>query len=154
DEHVLDLLRPALESVARAPGSYLKPWPRRGNAPRAPADLAVERHRRVLQPDALVLAHGLDASAQVDPLRPDRRREQLGRCGAQRRAALERPEQVLVGGRMDPAEKRQDLLADQAADGVAVRRVLAKPEAVLLAVAAGLVGPEAEQRPEDTVLAL
>src|SRR5262249_30582819 len=50
DEHVLDLLRPSGEPVAGAPGSYLKPWHVRRDPPLAPADFAVERDRRPLEP--------------------------------------------------------------------------------------------------------
>src|SRR5947209_3468315 len=58
DEHVLDLLAPPGQPVAGAPGSYLKPWQLRLDAPRAPADLAFERNGRSFEPDAVVFAHG------------------------------------------------------------------------------------------------
>src|SRR5437764_14049574 len=69
DEHVLDLLAPPGEAVARAPGSYLKAWQLRFDAPSAPADLAVERDRRPLEPDVVVLANGGEAAAEIETLR-------------------------------------------------------------------------------------
>src|SRR5439155_14752715 len=78
DEHVLDLLRAAGESIARAPASYLKPWDLRLDAPRAPLDGAGrEVDRAALEPQAVVLADGLRAAAEVDALRPGRGVEQL-----------------------------------------------------------------------------
>src|SRR5436309_15963514 len=65
DEHVLDLLRPSGEPVAGAPGSYLKAWQLGRDPPVAPADLAIECDRRPLEPDALVLAHGRQTTAEV-----------------------------------------------------------------------------------------
>src|SRR5919106_1381034 len=50
DENVLDLLPPAREPVARAPGSYLKPFLVGADPPLAPTDLAVERDGRCLHP--------------------------------------------------------------------------------------------------------
>src|SRR6478672_3632796 len=77
DEHVLDLLRPSGEPVTGAPGSYLKAWHVGGDPPVAPPNLALERHRCALEPDAAVLAHRRQATPQVEPLRSGRRREQL-----------------------------------------------------------------------------
>src|SRR5947207_6313220 len=77
DEHVLNLLCSSGEPVAGTPGPYLKAWELRGDAPLAPEHLAVEGNRTVLEPDALVLAHCSDAAAQVEPLRPCGRGEQL-----------------------------------------------------------------------------
>src|SRR5580765_4384225 len=91
DEHVLDLLRPSGEPVAGAPGSYLKAWQVGGDPPVAPADLAVERDGRALEPDALVLAHRGQAAAEVEPLRAGRRRKQLVE---RRRLALREAQQV------------------------------------------------------------
>src|SRR5262249_36367043 len=65
-EPVWVLLRPPGERAAGAPGSYLKPWPARRDPPLPPADFAVERDRRPLEPDALVLPHGRDSAAQVE----------------------------------------------------------------------------------------
>src|SRR5437868_728303 len=143
DKHVLNLLRAAGEPVARTPRSYLKPWERRRNPPRPPTHFAVERDRRVLEPEAVVLANRLDAPAEVDALRGRGVREELGDCRRQRLPPVEHPEQVLVGARMDPAQQGQDLVADQPADAVAVRRVLAKRQAVFVAVASRVTSPDA-----------
>ena len=80
----------------------------------APTDLAVEIDGPVLEPEPVVFAHRLTAAAEVDALRADRRREQLGERRRQRLAQVERAEDVRVGGRVQPAEQRQDLVADQA----------------------------------------
>src|SRR5436190_9349519 len=101
DKHVLDLLRAAREPVARTPRSYLKPWERRRNPPRPPAHFAVERNGRALEPEAVVLANGLDAAAEVDALRGRRVCEQLGKRRRQRLPLVEHAEPVLVGSRMD-----------------------------------------------------
>src|SRR5215217_640594 len=55
-EHVLDLLRAPGETVAGSPPAYLKAPLGRGDAPRAPADLALEHDRRLLEPHVVVLA--------------------------------------------------------------------------------------------------
>src|SRR5689334_13342444 len=112
DEHVLDLLRPSGEPVAGAPGPYLKAWLVGGDAPRAPAHLAVECDRRALEPDAVVLAHGGDAAAEVEPPRAGRRREQLVERGW---LSLREAQQVLLRAGMQSAQARQDLVADEAA---------------------------------------
>src|SRR5438067_6243913 len=62
DEHVLDLLRAALQPVARPPSPYLKPCQLRLDPPAAPLDRAFEVDGAALEPEALVLAHGLDAA--------------------------------------------------------------------------------------------
>src|SRR6476660_85194 len=72
DEHVLDLLRSPGEPIAGTPGPYLKAWELRGNAPLAPADLAVERDGSALEPDPVVLTHRSQAVAEIEPLRPGR----------------------------------------------------------------------------------
>src|SRR5215211_2143535 len=140
DKHVLDLLRAADESVARTPRSYLKPWERRRNSPGSPAHFAVERDRRALEPQAVVLANRLDPAAEVDALRGCGVGKQLRERGRQRVALFERA--------------RQDLVADQPSDGARVRRVFAKRQAVLRAVAARLASPDAEKGADDTVLTL
>ena len=100
DEHVLDLLLLPAEPVAGPPPSYLKPWrAASGFVHVAPAHLAVERDRPALEPEPLVLAHRLEAAAEVDALRADGCREQLGERRRQRLAAVERAQEVLVGGR-------------------------------------------------------
>src|SRR3954454_17250415 len=53
DENVLDLLRAPGEPVAGAPRTYLKAWPVGRDPPLAPADFAVERDRRPLDPDVV-----------------------------------------------------------------------------------------------------
>src|SRR5213593_1531728 len=75
DEHVLDLLAPPGEAVACAPGSYLKAWQLGLDAPGTPPDLALQRHRGALEPDAVVLPHGRQPGAEVEPSRADRRGE-------------------------------------------------------------------------------
>src|SRR5829696_4988584 len=65
DEHVLDLLRPSREPVAGAPGSYLKPWELRGDAPLAPGHFTLECDRALLDPDLAVLAHDRRAAAEI-----------------------------------------------------------------------------------------
>src|SRR6476620_444701 len=74
DEHVLDLLRSSGEPVPGTPASYLKPWHVGRDAPVAPAHLALERDRRALEPDAVVLAHCGHSPTEVEPLRAGRRR--------------------------------------------------------------------------------
>ena len=66
-----------------------------------------------------MLAHGLDAAAEVDALRA-RAGESSSSASARRERAplLERAQDVLVGGGMDLLEQRQDLAADQAANRV------------------------------------
>src|SRR5438093_9332367 len=77
DENVLDLLAPPGEAIACAPGSYLKAWQAGFDAPLAPTDLAFERDRSALEPHAVVLAHGRQPGAEVEPLRAGGRGEQL-----------------------------------------------------------------------------
>ena len=60
-----------------------------------------------------MLAHRLEAPAEIEALRADRRRERLGESGWERRAGLERAQEVLVGRRMEEAQERQDLVADR-----------------------------------------
>src|SRR4051794_1385871 len=151
DEPVLDLLRPSGEPVAGAPGSYLKAWHVGGDPPLAPANLAVERDRRALEPDAAVLAHGREPGAEVEALRAGARGEQRVE---RRRLALREAAQILVCSRMQLTQPRQDLAPDQATLRVHVRRVRAEGEAVRAAVLLGLRAPEVEQRPHDAVLAL
>src|SRR5581483_3974272 len=153
DEHVLDLLRAAGEPVAGPPPAYLKPWPLRGDAPRPPAHLAVERDRPLLEPKPVVLAHRLDAAAEVDALRGGRGVEQLGERGRQHAALVERAQDVLPRRRVEPLEERQQLVPDESALRVAVRRVAPEGEAPLAAVGLRLLAPHREQRPDDAVLA-
>src|SRR3954468_18524495 len=150
DEHVLDLLRASGEPVTGTPRTYLKAWHVSGDAPVAPADLAVERHRRALEPDVSVLPHRGETGAGVEPLRARCRREQVVQRG---RLTLGEAQQVPVGRRMQRAQAREDLGADQAALRVGVRRVAAKPEPVRAAVLLRLLAPELEQRAHDAVLA-
>src|SRR6266496_6084394 len=89
DEHVLDLLSPAGEPVARPPASYLKACELRLDPPLAPANRALERDRAAFEPGAVVFADKLNAVAEIEALRADRRRDQLGEGGLQSRALLE-----------------------------------------------------------------
>src|SRR3954470_3339358 len=61
DEHVLNLLRPAGEAIARPPPAYLEAPPLGGDPPGAPPHLAGELDGRPLEPEPVVLAHGLEA---------------------------------------------------------------------------------------------
>ena len=95
--------------------------------------------------------------AEVRRLRPVGRREELRERALERprqpRALVREREEVPVGAGMQPPEQREDLLANEPALRVGVRRVDAERERVLLAVAHGLLAPELEQRPHDAVLA-
>src|SRR5215831_6693715 len=112
DEHVLDLLPPAGEPVARPPASYLKACELGFDLPLAPADWSLERNRAGLEPEPVVFADRLEPAAEVEPLRAGRGIEQLRQGGRELTPLLERAEQVRVRGRMDLPEQRQDLLAD------------------------------------------
>src|SRR5207253_4170441 len=153
DEHVLDLLPPSGQTVARPPGSHSKAWQVGGDPPRSPADLAAQLHRSVLEPEPVVLADGLQPAAEIDALRAGGGRQQLRDRGRQQRALVERAEEVLVGGRVQPPEQRQDLVADQAALRLRVRGVDAEVELLGPAVGLRLLPPEREQWADDAVLA-
>src|SRR4051812_26479748 len=128
DEHVLDLPGAAGESVAGTPTANLKPWQLRADRPPAPPHLAVELDGGALEPEPRVLADGERAAAEVDALRADRRVEELGKRGRERPPLVESAEDVLARRGVDPLEERDDLVADQAADGVLVGRVDAERE--------------------------
>src|SRR6476660_3082213 len=149
DEHVLHLLPPACEPVARPPSSYLKAWQLRLDQPAAPGDAAAQRPRPVLEPETVVLAHGLQTAAQVDALRRGRLVEKLRERGRHRAPLFERAQHVLARRRMDLLEERHDALADQSADGARVRRVLAPREPALAAERLRLLVPDAEERAHD-----
>jgi len=100
-----------------------------------------------------VLAHRLEAAAEVDALRADRCREQLGERRRERRAAVERAQEVLGGGGMEPTQERQDLVADQPALRVGVRGVDAELHPGRAAVDLRLLAPERQQRVDDSVAA-
>src|SRR5581483_8142457 len=117
DEHVLHLLPTACEPVAGPPPPYLKPWEPGLDAPAAELDRAVQRNRAGLEPQAVVLAHGLDAAAEIDALRGGRGVEQLRERGRQRAPLVEHVQDVLARRRMDALEARHDLAADQSAHG-------------------------------------
>ena len=121
DEHVLHLLAAPGEPVARAPASYLKAWELGFDRPRAPADRALERDGRLLEPDAVVLAHGREALAEVDAARALSRGEQQVELATAARSA--RRSRFALGARVQAAQQRQDLVADQAAARVRVRGV-------------------------------
>ena len=95
---------PTRQAVPGPPASHSKSWQLGADPPLPPAHLAVELDRPVLEPEPLVLAHRLDAAAEVDALRAGRRGEQLGERRRQRLARVERAEDVLVGGRVEAAE--------------------------------------------------
>src|SRR6266516_2901268 len=154
DKHVLDLLPPPGKSVARPPASYLKACELGLDPPVPPANRALERDRATLEPGAVVLTDELNAVAEIESLRADGRGDQLreGRLG--RGALLQGAEEVLVGGRMNLTQERQDPFADEAARRVAVRAVHAVGESVGAAVGHGLVAPERQERSDDAVFAL
>src|SRR3954471_2980089 len=112
DEHVLDLLPAPGEPVARSPASYLKACELGFDRPRAPAHAALERHGGLLEPDAVVLAHGGQALAEVDAARALARGEQQVEPGG---PLLGHAQQVRLRARVEPAQERQQLVADQAA---------------------------------------
>src|SRR6185295_10147100 len=70
------------------------------------------------------------------------------------RALLGESQQVPVRSRMEPTQQRQDLVTDQPPLRVRVRGVCPILEAVLVAIAHGVLTPDVEQRPHDPVLAL
>src|SRR5689334_24702843 len=72
DEHVLDLLPPAGEPVARPPATYLKACELRFNRPLAPTDVSLERDRPGLEPEPVVFPDRLQPAAEVEPLRRGR----------------------------------------------------------------------------------
>src|SRR4051794_41939737 len=53
DEHVLNLLRPAGETVAGLPSSHFEAGRARGDAPRPPAHCSVEVDGAALEPEAV-----------------------------------------------------------------------------------------------------
>src|SRR5262245_33132957 len=55
---------------------------------------------------------------------------------------------------METAKRRHDLAADEAAKRVVIARIDAELEAFCAAVGLGLVAPDGQERPDDTVLAL
>src|SRR5512146_784201 len=153
DEHVLHLLRAACEPVARPPASYLKARQSRFDPPAAPDDRTVEIARNRLEPEAVMLAHRLNAAAEVDALRADRRLEQLDQRRRHRPALVQHAKHVLARRRMDAFEPWQDLVTDQSAQGRRIRRVGAPLEPALAAVLLGLFAPHTKQRPNDAVVA-
>ena len=72
----------------------------------------------------------------------------------ERIALVEQREQVLLGGRVELPQERQDPLADQAALRAGVRRVRSEREADGAAVALRLLTADREQRAHDAVGAL
>src|SRR5215218_5882557 len=143
DEHVLDLPGAAGEPVAGAPAANLQPSQLGPDRPPAPLHLAAEVHRRALEPEPRVLAYGVRAGAEIDALRPGGGVEKFCERGRKRPALVERAEDVLARSRVDPPEEGDDLVADQAANGVAVRRVDAEREPALAAERLRLLAPEA-----------
>src|SRR5262249_10555756 len=86
-------------------------------------------------------------------LRPRRRVEQRRKRRRHRAPAVERAQDVRARGRMELLEQRQDLAADETADGARVRRVDAVEEIALATESLGFLAPEGEQRTEDAVVA-
>src|SRR5262249_60187442 len=88
-EPPLDLSRPTGKPAAGAPPAYLKPGEARLDAPPAPRDRPVEGGRAALQPEPVVLPHRLDAVAEIQTLRAERRLEQLGELRRERLPLIE-----------------------------------------------------------------
>jgi hypothetical protein len=98
----------------------------------------------------VVLSHGLHAAAEVDPRRADGTPPQ----GIERaRTALGERQEIPLRSLVEPAEQRQDLVADQPALRLRVGRVGAERKPDVFAVRLRLVAPDAEQRADDAVLA-
>ena len=114
----------------------------------------VELDRAALEPEAVVLAHRLDAAAEVDPRDAGGRVEELGQRGRQRRAARRGcagcsrapPGWICSSsGRISPRIRPRTVRG--------VRRVDPEGEPALAAERLGLLAPERQQRPDDAVLA-
>src|SRR5579862_10027105 len=153
DEHVLHLPATPFESVAGSPPAYLKPWQVGFDTPRPPLDGPAQVDRRALEPQAVVLADRLHPTAEVDSLRAGRRVEQLGERGRHRAALVESLEYVALRARVNALEQRHQLAANHTAEGGVVGRVLAPLEPTLAAERFRLLAPDAQQRPDDAVLA-
>ena len=153
DEHVLDLLRAARQPVAGPPPADDKAWELGPDAPTAPVDLAAQLDGPALQPQAVVLAHRHDAAAEVEAPGSGRGVEQLCERRRHRAPGLERAEEVLARGRMDPVEERQDLVPDQPPGRVRVGRIDPELDPALAAERLRLLAPERKQRPDHAVLA-
>src|SRR3954453_10539625 len=104
DEHVLNLLRPAGETVAGLPSSHYETGRARGDSPRPPAHGSVEIDRAALEPQVVVFAFRLDAVAEIDAHRAGRRCDQLRERGRQRLSRVQGAQDVLVGSRMELAQ--------------------------------------------------
>src|SRR5436305_11937605 len=111
DEHVLDLLAPSGEPIARAPRAYLKAWHVGLDPPGAPPHLAIERKRALLEPHAVVFAHGRQAVAEIDAPGSGSRFEQLVET---RRPLLGESQEVPLRRRVELPQQRGDLVARQA----------------------------------------
>src|SRR3954449_10049609 len=153
DEHVLDLAPPTRQPVAGPPSTHSKPFELRADGPVAPPDFAGQLDRPALEPEALVLAHRLQASAEVDALGADGRREQLGERWRERLASVEGTQEVLVGARMEAAQERQDLLSDQPALRFGVRRVEPELQAGRATVLLSFRAPERQKRMHHPIVA-
>src|SRR5215467_10427607 len=99
-EHILNLLRPSCEPVARAPAAHAQAGQLRADAPAAPQHLAAQLDRAALEPDAVVLTDDLHAVAEVDALRADRRVDELGERGRHRAPLFQRTQDVLARRRV------------------------------------------------------
>ena len=155
DEHVLHLLRAAGEPVAGPPPPYSKAWQPRFDAPRLPRRPGRSRSTRPrLEPQPVVLAHRLHAAAEVDALRADRRRRAARRApaasSAARRARAGRSRAPRDGSARAAAATSSRIRPRSVS---AFDESLAPLEAALAAVRLGLLAPDAEERPDDAVLA-
>ena len=88
-EHILDLLPPAREPVARPPRAHVRPRVARRDQPLAPAHGPSSATGDALEPDAVVLPDRRRAAAEVEPRRSDGRVEERGerQAGSVRRSA-------------------------------------------------------------------
>src|SRR5215203_5870283 len=150
DEHVLDLLAATRQVIAGSPPAYLKPLLLGRDPPPAPADLAVEVDRRPFQPCPVVLADDLAPAPEIESLRAVDRLEQADELG-RRRLAVRQAQEIALGGRVKPAEQRQDLVPDQAALRIRIGRVAAEVEGLGEAVGLRLIAPALEERTDDPV---
>ena len=152
-EHVLDLLAAPRQTVAGTPPPYLKALAVGRDAPGAPAHLAIEptgERSSQTWSYSRTTARPPPRSSRVEPSIDSRSSDELRR----RRLPLGEAEEVPFGGRVELAQQRQDLLADEPALRVRVGRVPAEVEALGEAIGLGLVAPEVEQGADDAVGAL
>ena len=151
DEHVLNLLRATGETVARPARADGEAGARALDPPRP------ERHAP-FEADLVVLAYGTDAVAEIGGLRPgvDARRsiERALELARQPWALVRQGEEVLLRARMQPAQQRKHLVADEPALRGCVRRVRRGSRGRARRSSGRVLPPDVEERPYDAVLPL